>query len=584
VLKLRRQVARPLLLATAAVLVFAFSWLFRFNDPGGSFAGLTDDHFFYLTRSWQILFGDLPVRDFVDHGAPLYYYVGAAVQWVFGRGTLSELAFATTAIALGASLTLLLAARASGSILLGVLGAFFQILLYPRFYNYPKLLAYATAIPVLWWFANRPSAWPRAVAALVTVIWFLFRHDHGVFIALATATMLAVLPQLAWRERLRHAVLYGALALVMLAPYLVFIQMNGGVVAYFQQASAWAEKDRARAPVVWPGLFGNPNGVSDEARQGGIGRPVAVVRDNAVAWTYYAELLIPVFALGMLAISRDGFRPTWPLARAKLVMVAVLGLIVDAGFLRSPLEARLADPSVPLAILVAWLAGSVGRLMVDARSVQPSLVPRVWLVRAAALAIALPLMLVLGTSLSKDLYDRVDAAGLTDRFGKSLERAGRIADQLRIDWQLESWVARDQRPDLINLSLYVNACTRPNDRVLVQAYMPQVLALARRAFAGGHGDLRPGFFRTDEAQRLTIARLERQSVPLMLLETGDEYRNFRKSFPLVTDYIDARYRQAGSHVFDGRFGVNLFVRTDARPSGTWEPFGWPCYGSGHVVS
>jgi len=159
VLKLRRQVARPLLLATAAILVFAFSWLFRFNDPGGSFAGLTDDHFFYLTRSWQILFGDLPVRDFVDHGAPLYYYVGAAVQWVFGRGTLSELAFATTAIALGASLTLLLAARASDSILLGVLGAFFQILLYPRFYNYPKLHAYATAIPVLWWFANRPSAW-----------------------------------------------------------------------------------------------------------------------------------------------------------------------------------------------------------------------------------------------------------------------------------------------------------------------------------------------------------------------------------------------------------------------------------------
>ena len=79
--------ARTVLIGACSVGIFVASWLFRFNDPGGSFAGLTDDHFFYLVRGWQILFGDLPVRDFVDHGAPLYYYVGAAVQTVFGRGT-----------------------------------------------------------------------------------------------------------------------------------------------------------------------------------------------------------------------------------------------------------------------------------------------------------------------------------------------------------------------------------------------------------------------------------------------------------------------------------------------------------------
>jgi hypothetical protein len=32
-----------------------FSWFFRFNDPNGGFAGLTDGHFFYLLRGWQIL-------------------------------------------------------------------------------------------------------------------------------------------------------------------------------------------------------------------------------------------------------------------------------------------------------------------------------------------------------------------------------------------------------------------------------------------------------------------------------------------------------------------------------------------------
>src|SRR5262245_66297758 len=106
--------------------IFVASWLFRFNDPGGGFAGLTDDHFFYLVRGWQILFGDLPVRDFVDHGAPLFYYIGAAVQ-LLGRGTVSELVFCTTALAVGAGATFWLSTVASRSILAGLAGALIPV-------------------------------------------------------------------------------------------------------------------------------------------------------------------------------------------------------------------------------------------------------------------------------------------------------------------------------------------------------------------------------------------------------------------------------------------------------------------------
>jgi hypothetical protein len=64
-----------------------------------------------------------------------------------------------------------------------------------------------------------------------------------------------VLMPLSWRDRVRHATIYVALILALLAPYLVFIQMHGGVVSYFRQASAWADRDRARAPMKWPPLF-----------------------------------------------------------------------------------------------------------------------------------------------------------------------------------------------------------------------------------------------------------------------------------------------------------------------------------------
>ena len=571
---------RNAILVALSIGIFIASWLFRFNDPGGSFAGLTDDHFFYVVRGWQILFGDIPVRDFVDHGAPLYYYIAAAVQVLFGRGTVSELAFSTTMLSASAVITFLLATRASGSILAGLAACLLHVWLGPRFYNYPKVLIYAVAIPLLWRYADRPSASLRVWLAVLTVIGFLFRHDHGVFVGLATGVLILSLRELSLKERLRHLAIYSGLVVILVAPYFVFIQVNGGLISYFRQASAWAERDRAREPIVWPGLFDNPDGESDEAKAGSL---VAKVRDNAEAWVYYTEILLPFFALFVLAVSRDGFRPDWPHAREKLAMVAVLGAALDAGFLRSPLEARLADPSVPLVILAAWLLVALPRLLISDASLQPAWL-RVRVPLKAITALIGVLMVLLFVLLIKgDLYRRLDKASMTDRFGKPFERVGVISRQLQVDWDLGLWAARPERPDLITLSLYINACTTPDDRVLVQSYLPQVLAIARRAFGGGHADLRPGFFEFEEAQRLTVQRLRSRSVPIILLDTDDSLRSFYRAFPIVTAYIDQEYRQAGMHTFDERFGITLFVKKDRTPTGTYEPLGWPCFGSGRNV-
>ena len=585
ILRYMRYLPR-LTMAAAASCVFVFSWFFRFNDPNGGFAGLTDDHFFYLVRGWQILLGELPVRDFVDHGAPLYFYVSAAVQFLFGRGTLSELAFSVTMIALGAALTFWLAARASGWIVLGLLGAGFQILLSPRFYNYPKILVYTAAIPVLWWLADRPGRRPLFWLAVITVGGFLFRHDHGVFVALATAAMLLFLTDVPWRERARHALLYGVFVVALAAPYLLFIQVNGGVGTYIQQAAAWADEDRARTPIQWPGLLDDPDGVSDEARQGPPWRrAVAVVRDNGIAWLYYLEIALPLFALAVLTISRDAFRPGWPRAVPKIAVVALLGLILNAGFLRSPLEARLADPSVPHAILIAWLAAALPQLLVSRRSWRPAL--QVWAVpvRLAMAVVAIPLVFTLGSLLSNRLYDRLDDGYLVNGPELAIARVRTVTQALRNEWDLSTWANRPDRPDLITLALYLDACTPPNARIFVQPYIPQALALARRGFAAGHADLRPGFFNTPEAQALALRRMRRQDVPVVLLEVGESLANFRESFPVLTGYFDAAYETAGTHTFDDRFGITLLVRSGARRTGRYELLGWPCLaGSSQTLS
>jgi hypothetical protein len=571
--------ARGIVAAVLAALLFTASWLYRFNDPGGTFAFLTDDHFFYVVRGWQILFGDLPVRDFVDHGAPLFYYISAAVQVLFGRGTLSEIAFCVTVLSASAVGVFLLAARASGSLLLGVAGATFHILLDPRFYNYPKILTYVAAIPLLWAFADRPGFRQATLVALVTVMAFLLRHDHGAFIAVAFAVLLVVLRTLSWSQRIRHALVYAAMVLAMLAPYLVFIELNGGIASYFRTAVEWAERDRGRAEVVWPGLFDNPDGVSPEAQVNNpVTRAVATVHDNSVAWLYYGELALPFVALLVLALSQQAFRPEWSNAAAKVAVVAVLAIMLNAGFLRSPLAARLADPSVPHAVLVAWLPAALAASIRRPELLRQSLRGRILspATRAVGLAVAAVLLAILGIAVTDGLHRRLEKAWLTAGPGKALERADTMWQNIRRAFPLQPALTGDSN-SLMTLSLYLRECTRPTDRVFMQHYLPHVVALSERGFAGGHADLRPGFFGSEAMQRLTVMRLSHQSVPVALVGASDTLGGFRDSFPLVVAYFDEHYENAGERVFDERFSIRLLVRRDAQPTREFQPLQWPCF-------
>jgi hypothetical protein len=369
------------------------------------------------------------------------------------------------------------------------------------------------------------------------------------------------------------------LVVALLSPYLLFIQLNGGIASYFRTAAAWAERDRDRAPVVWPGLFDNPDGISDAARSDDLAaRSVATVRDNWVAWMFYGELVLPFVALFVLWLSPNGFRPGWPNAPAKLGTVAALAIMLNVGFLRSPLAARLADPSVPHAILMAWLPVALGALVWRRDLLRPPL-RRLVLARsveAAGLALAVPVLAILWIAVTIDLPRRLDQATLAGRPRDGFRKAAYVWGVVHRAFPLaqEMTVHKDT---VMALAYYVRECTPATDRVFMQHYLPQVLALGERGFAGGHADLRPGFFKSEEMQQLTIQRLRRQHVTIALVGAGDDLGGFRESFPLIVRYFDEHYQNMGEHEFDGRFQVRLLVRKDAKPSGVFEPLGWPCF-------
>lgn len=345
---------------------------------------------------------------------------------------------------------------------------------------------------------------------------------------------------------------------------------------YMRQAAAWTSEERARTPVQWP-EFDNPDGVSDDAQEGQpLERADAALRDNRVAWTYYFEIVLPLFALALLALSRDGFRPQWPHAVPKIAIVGVLGVILNAGFLRSPLNARLADPSVPHAILIGWLAVSLPRMLRGRASWRPSVEHAAVSLRFLGIVSAVALSIVMWVVLTLRLPGRLEDAYLTDGPGQAVARARRVAQLARDDWNLETWTSRTDRSGLMTLAMYLNACTPPESRIFVQPYIPQVLGMARRGFAAGFGDLRPGFFEAPEFQALAFERMRGQDIPVVLLDVEDSLANFRESFPVLVAYFDSAYEVAGSRMFDERFGVTLLVKRDARRTGVYEPLGWPC--------
>jgi hypothetical protein len=67
-------------------------------------------------RAHQLLHGDWPVRDLADPGQPLTYLLSATAAWLFGPTLRTDVIIAITLLSLAASLTYLLAVRASGSL------------------------------------------------------------------------------------------------------------------------------------------------------------------------------------------------------------------------------------------------------------------------------------------------------------------------------------------------------------------------------------------------------------------------------------------------------------------------------------
>lgn len=237
-------------LASGGVFVATFLYVL----PAAT--NLADDHFMHLIWGRQILKGRLLVRDMAVLGMPLQSVLSAVAEEVIGYRLLSTGLIFSTAFATGAVLLFTLARRASGSAWIGLAAATLQVIAAPPTYSYPKVLVYAAGIALLWRYIDNPSRRRAAVLGAAIATAFFLRHDHGLYLALATAGTLTLHHAHDWGLGARRLTLVSAVCVAVVAPYLLFIQANWGIGAYLQDVRALAireyQQNRFETWPRWP--------------------------------------------------------------------------------------------------------------------------------------------------------------------------------------------------------------------------------------------------------------------------------------------------------------------------------------------
>ena len=299
--------------------------------------------------------------------------------------------------------------------------------------------------------------------------------------------------------------------------------------------------------------------------------PGVFTAQNALAWYYYLTMLMPIVALGWVGAAWWAGRVARPEA-AVVAAAAILCFIISHTLIRGSPDSRLPDVAAPTFVLAAWLARRRGN---DDPGGAPVIVR---LERAGIVSLFLvtfwSVWTVGGTGMTGGLGARVANAGIWDGPAGVWQQLGVVNRRLR-DRPIDTW-APPGSTGLRALTRYLLDCTAQSDRVLVTWYEPGVYFYAERGFAGGQAYFERGSFGSVADQRLTIERMQRQSVPI-IVGRADQEAEFRQAFPLVYDYVQTRYRLATESTFGGEQSFLIFVDAKMDPDAEHPALGLPCY-------
>jgi hypothetical protein len=290
--------------------------------------------------------------------------------------------------------------------------------------------------------------------------------------------------------------------------------------------------------------------------------------EDAAGWIYYVFLLSPPTALALLWFSRGGRSEA-----LKVISLSILCLELHQFLIRGSLDSRLPDVTGPTAVLIVWIV----RVTVDAsRAVTGRWAWTVRTISGASMALFAFLMLASVTTYAGTSWADIVWAGWP-RPGTYRTVTERLRRRPLDSWTDETSVG------LRAATRYVAECLTPDDRLMLpMMYQPEVFYLAERSFAGGVNGFHGGEFAPQALQEQIVARMQAQSVPVVIVQDAD-LGGFRRNYEVLASYVESRYREAAVLGFgDANLHFHVFVDKRRNPVGTDSRWSLPCFQAGSV--
>jgi hypothetical protein len=421
---------------------------------------------------------------------------------------------------------------------------------YPRFYGYPKLLVPAITLWLLLRYARHQSAGRLWALAAGSVAAFLLRHDLGVMAALATLAGIATLSNVPLWARAATAGRFIGAGLVLVAPYLLYLQLAEGIGEHIRVATEFSKAERHQ--FLWTAPL--------ELESGGLGvsaGPWQVSAEGLLFWAY-AALIVAGGALVVL----NADLPARSVLAGWLVFAVFFRLVI----LRHPLSARLPDVAVVTSIGAAAVGYHALAWLWAGRRTRPMITLAV-----AVLAVLVVVPVVHASWMVVNLSDRLAQAGVRRGVAGVLRSARSVIQA----WDGRSWAPywpEGEEPPAVD---YLRRCLSSTDRVLVTWFAPDYFVFSRKGFAAGHALFYPASFATDHDQAVMLDRLSRESVPIVLVNES-EHDAFSRAFPRLADYIATHYMVRASFLHNDSAPIGVAFRNDLRPRSGFGSGAWAC--------
>ena len=287
---------------------------------------------------------------------------------------------------------------------------------------------------------------------------------------------------------------------------------------------------------------------------------------NGAIWLYDALFFTPLIAAALLLV-RAMRRRTSDGEAPKVIATIVLSVLFNIFLIRDNLDSRLADVIVPGALLWAWLL----REPWAGLRRTPIRIPG--LARAAGAAVVM-----LSIWMAVDVYaGSVNQLAASEMFSTPLHAARRLKGAI-VNLQrdpLEQFAPAGST-GLRALTRYINRCTAPTDRLLVLGYHPEVFFFADRRVAGGNAVYHANQASTPEQQETVVARLNRESVPIVILPVY-AVAELDSTYPILKRYLDSRYTLAKESGFGEDRPFRILVDRQHSPSLRDKELDLPCF-------